>query len=112
MNMQFSEVDGLKKVSLSGRLDSGSIDLLEARFGAAVVGSGMNTMVDLTDVAFLASLAVRMFISTTRSLATRGGKLVMFGANDAVMEIIDAIGFSDIVPVVATQSDAIALLMG
>ena len=110
MGMSLVEADGFKKVILSGRLDSAGVDAIETQFTAAIVPAGQNALVDLSQVEFMASLAVRMFISTTRALAWRGGKLVMFGATAPVMEVIETMGFDDIVPVASSEAEAIALL--
>ena len=112
MQMRVSEVEGVKKVALSGRLDSAGVDLIEAQFSAAIVPVGQHTIVDLSDVVFLASLGVRMFISTSRSLSWKGGKLAMFGATPAVLETIQVMGFDDIVPYVHSEADAIANVLG
>jgi len=110
MQVTFGEVENFKRAALSGRLDSANIGLIEMRFAAGIVPAGQSTMVDLTEVEFMASLAVRMLISTARALSARGGKLVMYGATPAVFDTIEAMGFQDIVPLAASQSDAIALL--
>jgi len=73
--MQFSDVDGVRKVVLAGRLDTAGVDRVETRFGAAIVPAGKNTVVDLTQVTFLASMGIRMLIATTRALSRKGGKL-------------------------------------
>src|SRR6185312_2108561 len=110
MEMQLTHADGgVKKVVLAGRLDSAGVDVVESRFSASVVPAGENTIVDLSELSFLASLGVRMFIATTRALSWKGKKLVLYGATPPVMEIIETMGFSDVVPVVATESEALAL---
>jgi anti-sigma B factor antagonist len=110
MEMLLSEVGGVRKIALAGRLDSAGVDVIETRFTAATVPVGANIVVDLSQVAFLASLGVRMFISTTRALSWKGAKMVLFGANPAVMETIETMGFDDIVPVVPSEAEALALL--
>lgn len=110
MQISFGEVESFKTVALAGRLDSANIGKIEGQFSAGVVAGGKSTLVDLTEVEFLASLAVRMLISSARALSARGGKLVMYGANPAVLDTIETMGFDDIVPLAASQSDAIALL--
>ena len=112
MEMRVSEIDGVKKVSLLGRLDSAGVDVIETQFSATIVPAGVSAIVDLTELTFLASLGVRMFISTTRALSWRGGKLVMYGATPAVHEIIETMGFDDIVPLVADEAAALALVAG
>jgi anti-anti-sigma factor len=110
MNIEFNEVDGVKRVSLTGRLDSAGVDAIEMKFTGGIVPAGQNTLVDLSHVDFLASLGVRMFVSTTRALSRKGGKLVLFGATPQVMEVIETMGFDDIVPIVKSEADALSFI--
>jgi anti-sigma B factor antagonist len=110
MEIQVSDIDGVKKVSLLGRLDSAGVDVIETQFSATIVPAGANTIVDLSNLTYMASLGVRMLISTTRALSWKGAKLVMYGATPAVLEIIQTMGFDDIVPLAPTESEALALL--
>jgi anti-sigma B factor antagonist len=110
MEMKLADVGGVKKVTLTGRLDSAGVDVVETQFSASLVPAGESAIVDLSELSFLASLGVRMFISTTRALSWKGKKLVLYGATPPVMEIIETMGFADIVPVVGTESEALALV--
>ena len=110
MELQYVDIGDVRKVTLAGRLDSAGVDLIEMRFGAMIIPAGKHTVIDITEVPFLASLGIRMLISTTRALSRKGAKMALFGANPAVMEIIETMGFDDIVPVVSSESDAIALV--
>ena len=112
MEFQFTDVDGVRKVSLAGRLDSAGVDLIETRFGAVIVAGGKPTVVDMAEVAFLASLGVRMLLSTTRSLSQKGSKLALYGAQPQVLEVIETMGFQDIVPIATSEAEAIALVAG
>ena len=112
MEMKFSDLGSVRKVALIGRLDTAGVDRVESQFGAAIVPGGHNTVVDLSQVTFLASLGIRMLISTARSLSRKGGKIVMYGASPAVMEIIDTTALQEIIPVAATEQEAVAMLSG
>ncbi len=112
MQMQVDELDGVKNVTLSGRLDTAGVSAVEAQFAATIAPAGRHTVVDLSEVTFLASLGVRMFVTTTRALSRNGGRLAMYGAAPAVMETIEVMAFSDLVPVVETQAEAVALVKG
>ena len=112
MEMQLSELDGVKKVVLTGRLDTAGVTAIESRFSAVVVQGGRNAVIDLSEVQFLASLGVRMFVTTTRALARNGGRIALSGANPTVMETIEVMDFSDLVPVVASEAEALALVRG
>jgi anti-sigma B factor antagonist len=112
MEMQFSDIGIVRKVVFVGRLDTAGVDRVETRFGAAVVAAGKNTVVDLSQVTFLASLGIRMLITTARSLSRKRAKLVMYGATPAVMEIIDTTALHEIIPVAGSEDEAVALVSG
>ena len=112
MDVQHTDVGDVRKVILAGRLDSAGVDLIELRFGAVVVPAGKNTVVDMSEVSFMASLGVRMLLSTARALSRKGAKLALFGATPAVMEVIETMGFNDIVPVAPSELEALAFVAG
>jgi anti-sigma B factor antagonist len=112
MELMISELDDVTKVALQGRLDTAGVTRIESRFTAVIVPKGKPAVIDLSGVAFLASLGVRMLISTARALQNRGGKLAIFGATPAVMEIIEITSLHEIVPVAITEAEAIGMVTG
>lgn len=111
--MQFDVVEispSANKVMLVGRLDAASVGAVETRFTAAVAASGRSAVLDLTGLAFLASLGIRLLLSCARVVARRGGKLVLFGAQPMVAEVMEAMALGDALPLVATEAEARALL--
>ena len=110
MEMQHSDVGDVRKIVLAGRLDTAGVDKIETRFGAAIVPAGKNTVVDLTDVTFLASMGIRMLIATTRSLSRKGGKLAMYGATPGVKEVIETAALTDIIPLAGDENEAIGIV--
>ena len=112
MEMQHSDIGQVRKVVFVGRLDTQGVDRVEARFGAVIVPGAHNTVVDLSQVTFLASLGIRMLISTARSLSRKGGKIVLYGATPAVREVIETAALEEIIPVTATEAEALALVAG
>ena len=65
-------------------------------------------MVDLSEVSFLASMGLRLLISSARAMAAKGHKMVLFGATGMTLETLQNAGFDQIVPVVGTQDEALA----
>ena len=98
----------LVKVTLTGRLDTQGVNRLETRFVAALVPGANNAIVDLSGVDFVASMGIRLFITVARSLAMRHAKLAIYGAQSMVNEVFDHVSLSEMVPVVASESEAIA----
>jgi anti-anti-sigma factor len=102
--------NGITRVVLSGRLDTPGVDEIETRFAAAIVPGSKSAIVDLSHVDFVASMGIRMFISVARSMGHRGAKLVLYGPQEMVLEVFETVSLAEIVPIVATEYDAIAAI--
>ena len=112
MQLEHSDVGDVRKVVLNGRLDTAGVDVIETRFGAAIVPAGKPTVVDLGEVSFLASMGIRMLIATTRSLSRKGGKLALYNATPSVREVIETADLTEIIPLAASESEAVSIVTG
>lgn len=74
---------------LTGRLDVLGVDAVETRFTAAIVPSGKDALVDLSEVEFVASLGIRMFVAVGRTMARDGRRLALHSANENVAEVLE-----------------------
>jgi anti-sigma B factor antagonist len=108
MEFVITEVGGATIAALDGRLDTVNVDKIELTFSASILPQARNTIIDLSKVTFIASLGIRLLLTTARTLGQRGAKLVMFGANPAVAEILETTALSDIIPVFLSEQEAIA----
>ena len=72
MEMEFSDVGGVTKAVLNGRMDSLSVGQAETSFIAHIVPKEQPAVVDLTGVSFIASLGIRMLLGTARALDRYG----------------------------------------
>jgi len=104
--------DSLTKITLAGRLDTPGVDKVETRFLAAVVPPARHVIVDLSGVDFVASMGIRMLVSVARSLTSRRAKIALYGVQPMVGEIFEHVSLSDIMPVVATEPEAVAIVTG
>ena len=112
MEMQHGDIGDVRKVTLNGRLDTAGVDMIETRFGAVIVPAAKNTVVDISEVTFLASMGIRMLIATTRSLSRKGGKLALYNATPAVREVIETTALTDIIPLASSESEAVSIVTG
>jgi anti-anti-sigma factor len=111
MDLDVVALDGnVTCVRLAGRLDSPGVDRLETRFTAAIAGGGRNGIVDLSQVSFVASMGIRMFITAARALNAKGAKMVLFGASELVQEVLDNVALDQIIPVVGSEQAALQQL--
>ena len=110
MDMQIIENDDFVRVVLNGRLDTAGVGQIESQFFAGIVPRGRPTVVDMSEVPFLASLGIRMLISTARSLSSKGARIAMYSATPGVMEVIEMTSLHEIVPTAASEAEALALV--
>jgi anti-sigma B factor antagonist len=110
MDVTITDADGVTKAKLSGRLDTVNVNQVELSFTAGIVPKGQNTMVDLSEVSFIASLGIRMLLTVARSLGRGQSQLVLFGPDPAVMEILETTAISEIIPIFGTEAEARAAL--
>lgn len=111
MDMQVSELGGnITCVRLNGRLDAPGADGIDKRFTAAVVAGGRNAVIDLSGVSFVASMGIRMLIAAARGLHAKGAQLVLFGAQPLVYTVLDQAALDQIIPLVATEPQALERL--
>ena len=107
MQMQLGDAgNGILAVSLVGRLDTPGVDLIETQLTAGLVPRGARAIIDLSQVSFLGSGGIRMFITISRALGRKGGKLVLYGAQPLVAQVLETTSLNDIVPVRADAETA------
>jgi len=100
MQMQFGDAgQGVLNVMLIGRLDTPGVGRVETQLTAHVVPRGARAIVDLTQVEFVGSLGIRMFITIARAAARNGGKVVLYGAQPLVAQVFETTSINEIVPV-------------
>ena len=81
MQMQLIDAgEGILNVSLVGRLDTPGVDQIETQLTAHLVPRAARALIDLSQVEFIGSGGIRMFITIARALGRKGGKLVLYGA--------------------------------
>jgi anti-anti-sigma factor len=108
MQIDHQDLDDVIRVVLVGRLDTAGVGAIEFEYNSRLGTAFKPVIVDLSGVSFLASLGVRMFISTARVLTARKGRVALYGATPEVAEMIEVTGLGEIVPVAADEAGAIA----
>lgn len=109
MQMEVGDAgEGLLNVSLNGRLDTPGIDEIETRLTAHLVPRGARAILDLSQVTFVASGGIRLFIAIARALDRKGGKLVLYGAQPPVAQVFETTSLNELVSVRADSDSATA----
>jgi anti-anti-sigma factor len=110
--MQFTisdEAATTAKIGLVGKLDIAGAEVVALPL-ATLAGGKKGVVVDLSGVTFLASIGVRHLVSATKTLARKGGKLVLLNPIPSVKEVLETSGVTDIMPIAASESAAYELI--
>ena len=106
--MEITEIaENQIKITLKGRLDTAGVDRIEKRFIAAVVPRGRNAIVDLSQIDFVASMGIRMFISAARALNAKNAQLVLFAPQAIVREVFELASLGDIISICDDEASAL-----
>ncbi|HIK14684.1 MAG TPA: STAS domain-containing protein [Leptolyngbyaceae cyanobacterium M33_DOE_097] len=100
MQFEVSNLDnGIKLVKLVGRLDLKGTNEIDNPFSFAVGSGKAPTIVDMSEVEFLASIGMRLLISNARALSNRRSKLVLLKPTPEVREALATVGFDELIPI-------------
>ena len=107
MHMDLEEVaPSVTKANLVGRLDIGGSQEIDLRFNA-LTASCRSLIVDLSRVEFIASMGLRTLIVGARTMARKGGRMVLFQPVIAVEAVLISSGTDNVVPILRNLDEAI-----
>lgn len=113
MELQYSEVkDNVKLLKLTGRLDIVGVGEIENQFAAYCAGETPLVIVDLSDVEFLASIGIRLLTLNAKSVASRGGRMVVLNPKSDIRDVLEITGIPAIIPIYESLESAEAGLSG
>jgi anti-anti-sigma factor len=112
MELQYNELDNhIRLIRLSGKLDIVGTSKIETQFAAYCGGEKARVLVDLSDIEFLASIGIRLLTLTAKSVADRGGKMVLLNPNPEVHHVLDVTGIPSVIPVCSELEFAKTVLL-
>ena len=112
MRLETEEIaPGVTKINLTGRLDIGGSQEIDAQFNA-LAGSQRALIVDLSQVDFIASLGLRLLIVAARTVRRLGGRMVLFRPPIAVEAVLISSGTDNVVPILRNLDEAIHAVSG
>ena len=89
---------GITKVNLDGSLDIAGAAAIDLRMNV-LAGASKSMMVDLQKVTFIGSMGLRALIAPARAMLSRGGKMVLFGPNEMVEQVLKTSGIDTMIPI-------------
>ena len=111
MDLQYSELDNhIRLIKLSGKLDIIGTGEIQTGFAGYCGGENVRVIVDLSEVDFLASIGIRLLTLTAKSVASRGGKMVLLNPNPDVQHVLEITGIPAIIPIYSQFESAETVL--
>lgn len=112
MEFDYSELDnGIGLIKLGGKLDIIGVSEIETKFSGYCSGDKVRMVVDLSNVDFLASIGIRLLVTNAKSVAARGGKMVLLNPIPEVLSVLEVTGIPAIIPVYSQLESAETVLM-
>jgi anti-anti-sigma factor len=109
MELNYSELENkVNLIKLIGILDVQGVDAIGTKFAGYSSGDNSRVLVDLAEVEFLTSIGIRLLVTTAKSVASRGGKLVLLNPNENVKGVLEMTGIMDIIPIHNSLQEAVA----
>jgi anti-anti-sigma factor len=110
MQISTEELDGgVTRVALDGRLDIAGAASVDMKMNI-VAGSARKLLIDLQKVTFLGSMGLRSIVLPARAVHSRGGKVVIFGPDTMVEQVLKTSGIDSLLPIHHDLSAALAAL--
>ena len=85
--MNVEQIDDVLVIKLPSRLDAAGLSVIEREFSEAVAAHKGKVLADMSDVNFVASLALRMLLMNLKSIQPQGGDLRLAGLQPQIAEI-------------------------
>jgi len=99
------------RIALTGRLDIQGAEAISLPL-ATLSGARQNVVIDMSGVSFIASIGIRHLVMASKSLARRGGRLVLLKLTPAVHEVLQTAGIIDLISTATSEEQVRALVGG
>lgn len=91
--------DGITKLTLEGRMDVKGALAVDGAF-STVAQEKKKIIIDLSGVSFLASLGIRTLISTCKTVADKGGDMVLLNPQPNIEKVLTSSGVNTVIQIV------------
>ena len=96
MKTTIEEQDGNVVAILEGNLDTAAAAETEKAMSPLNDVEGKDIIIDCTDLAYISSAGLRIFLSILQNAQAKGGHVYIKGINDNVRAVFTITGFSNI----------------
>ena len=99
LTVAWAEDDSFVTIGFNGRLDLAGSQAVDQRLTGLTSTQKLKVAFDLSGLTFVASIGIRSFFMAARAQAARGGKIVIFGAQPNVKQVLLLAGVERVIPI-------------
>ena len=100
MELQLIELENdTRLIKLIGRLDIRGVGEIETKFAGCCAGETPRVLLDMSGVGYIASIGIRLLTINAKSVASRGGRMVILSPIPVVKNILEITGIQTIIPI-------------
>ena len=112
MELYYSELENdIRLIKLTGKLDIIGTGEIETKLAGYCAGDVVRVVVDLSEVDCLASIGIRLLTLTAKSIASRGGRMVLLNPVPEVQNVLELTGIPAIIPIYSHLESAETVLL-
>ena len=108
MEIQTRKEKNAAVVSIRGRMDAVSSPQFEKELSELMAEGEKNFIIDLGELDYISSAALRSILVTVKKIEKKEGKLLLSELKDMVKEVFEISGFTAIIPVYESVESALA----
>ena len=95
-----------------GRIDGTNAREFQDDLDSAIEENDRTVILNFEDLLYISSAGIRVVLMTAKTLQRRDAKFALCALSEPVREIFEVSGFDKIIPIHASQADAISALRG
>lgn len=93
MNITIESANGTTTARLEGRLDTPASVEVNPQFDQLIEAADGTVVLDCTDLNYISSSGLRLFLSLRKAAGAKGGKVIIRNINDGIRQVFMMTGF-------------------
>ena len=108
MDITIRNVNEITVADFGGNLDTNTSSEAESKLSELVNQGVHKILINLEKLEYTSSVGLRVLLAAAKQLKSNGGELRICSPNEMVQEVFDISGFSTILKVFSTESEALS----
>jgi anti-sigma B factor antagonist len=97
-------------ITIDGDIDASSSIELDESLSQQLENTHLNIVVDCTDLAYISSAGLGVFMSYIEEFKSNGQKFVLFGLSKKVKNVFEMLGLDQLMNIVTDKEEAIRIM--